>query len=104
MAVLTWVIVVIFLLLGFIFLRAEHWGRKIKLLAIVLLCLLLYFSIMGMFTSEKIDLTSPRGIANAVYVYFGWIGRTATNLWDVGKDTVSMVGNAIRFNETEGGR
>ena len=55
-----------------------------------------------MFASEKIDLTSPRGIANASYVYFGWIGRTATNLWDVGKETTGMIGNAIRFNETRG--
>tara|TARA_Y100000310_G_C20651820_1_gene799852 strand:- start:1693 stop:2004 length:312 start_codon:yes stop_codon:yes gene_type:complete len=92
----------IFVLLAFLVLRVEHLGRKVKIVAIILIGLLIYFSIASIFSSESIDLTSPRGVVNAVYVYIGWIGKTANNLWDVGKDTVNMVGNAIKFNATGG--
>ena len=58
-----------------------------------------YFSMMGIFSSEKVDLTSPRGVVNAVYVYFGWMGQTVTSLWDIGADTVRTVGNSIKIND-----
>jgi glucan phosphoethanolaminetransferase (alkaline phosphatase superfamily) len=90
----------IFILLAFLVLRVEHLGRKVKIVAIILIGLLIYFSIANLFASESIDLTSPKGVVNAVYVYIGWIGKTANNLWSVGKDTVNMVGNAIKFNAT----
>jgi len=94
------IIIVVFVLLGLIFLRLEHHGRKIKLIVLVLIGLLLYFSIANLFTSEQTDLSSPKGIMRAVYIYFGWLGQTASKLWDVGKDTVTAVGNAIKFNMT----
>ena len=94
------IIILIFLIVGLLFLRAEHQTRKVKVIIIVVLGFLLYFSIVNIFTSEEVDITSPRGIAQTTYVYFGWIGRSASNLWDVGKDTVHLVGNAIKFNNT----
>lgn len=98
-----WVIIIFLVLIGLWFLKLEHHSRKFKIVIIVIVGALIYFSMMSIFTSERVDLTSPRGVVNAVYVYFGWIGRTASNLWDVGADTVGMVGNAIKFdnNETE---
>jgi len=98
--VIQWIIIALFILIGLWALKLEHHARKVKIVAIALIALLVYFSMIGIFTSEKVSLTSPRGITNAVYVYFGWMGQTAGNLWDIGTDTVTLVGNAIKINNT----
>ncbi|MEK0369508.1 MAG: hypothetical protein QQN62_07905, partial [Nitrosopumilus sp.] len=73
--------------------------RRMKIVVLVIIVALLYFSMMGIFNSEKVDLTSPRGIVNGMYVYFGWMGQTVSGLWDIGADTVRTVGNAIKIND-----
>ena len=98
--IINWIIIGIFVIVGLFLLKMEHHSRKIKVLLIILIGFTLYFSIVGMMSSEKVDITSPRGISNAVYIYFGWIGQTATSLWDIGTDTVTLVGNAIKLNDT----
>tara|TARA_Y100000310_G_C20434317_1_gene692986 strand:- start:303 stop:614 length:312 start_codon:yes stop_codon:yes gene_type:complete len=102
LSLLNIIVLLIFILIAFLVLRVEHIGRKVKIVALVLIGLLLYFSIMNILTSDSINLTSPRGVVNAVYVYFGWLGKTASSLWDVGKETVNMVGDVINFNVTSG--
>lgn len=99
--IINWIIIGVFVIIGSFFLKMEHHSRKIKALIIMIVGLTLYFSIVGMLTSERIDTTSPRGVVNAVYIYFGWVGQTASNLWDIGTDTVSLVGNAIKLNDTD---
>ena len=84
-----------------IFLNLEHHGRKLKWIALIIIGVLLYFSIANIFTSEDVDLSSPKGIINAVYVYVGWIGETSAKLWDIGKDTTVAVGNAIKLNQSK---
>jgi hypothetical protein len=96
-----WIAVAILIIIGLYFLKIDHHTRKIKLVLIVIVGLIIYFSIMGVFKSEQVDVTNPRGIINAAYVYFGWIGQTISNLWDIGVDTVSLVGNTIKTNNTE---
>ena len=100
MDVIIWVAIGLLIFIGLFLVKMEHHARKVKVIVIVLIGLFLYFSIVGLFSSERVDLTSPRGIVNAVYVYFGWIGNTIANLWDVGSDTVKTVGNAIKLNNT----
>ena len=99
--IVQWVIIAVFILIGLWALKMEHHTRKVKIGVIALVALLIYFSMVGIFTSEKVSLTSPRGIVNAVYIYFGWMGQTAGDLWDIGTDTVTLVGNAIKINNTE---
>jgi len=94
-----WIIVGVLILIGFWYLKFEHHAHKIKAVVILLIVGLIYFSMMGMFSSEQIDITSPRGVVSAVYVYFGWIGQTAGNLWNIGVDTTHMVGNAIKLDD-----
>ncbi len=99
--VIQWIILAIFVLVGVFYVKMEHHSRKIAIVLIVIIGALLYFSLIGVFNSEKVDLSSPRGIVNAVYIYFGWIGQTATNLWDIGLETSHTVGNAIKINNTD---
>lgn len=101
MNIVIWVAIGLMVFIGLFLIKMEHHARKIKVIVILLIGLLLYFSIMGIFSSEKVELTSPRGIVNAVYVYFGWIGTTIGNLWDIGANTVHTVGNAIKLNSTK---
>ncbi|MBT7101943.1 hypothetical protein HN935_00340 [archaeon] len=99
--IVQWVIVAVFVLAGLWYLKMEHHSRKMKVVIIVLIGALIYFSMINIFTSSQVDLTSPRGVVNAVYIYFGWIGQTASSLWDIGSDTVGLVGNAIKVNNTD---
>jgi len=94
-------IIVIFIIIGLMVVKADHQSRKVKIIVMIIIGFLIYFSVVNIFTSDQIDLKSPRGIVQATYVYFGWIGQSAANLWDVGVDTVHLVGNAIKFNNTE---
>ncbi|MBU2577085.1 MAG: hypothetical protein KKF50_05185 [Nanoarchaeota archaeon] len=96
--VIQWIVLGVLIILGLWYLKMEHHTRRVKIIVIVIIGILIYFSMVGIFSSEKVNLTSPRGVVNGVYVYFGWIGQTASNLWDVGTDTVRTVGNAIKIN------
>jgi hypothetical protein len=99
--VIQFVIVGLLVFLGLFYLKMEHHGRRYKAIIIVILGFLIYFSVVSIFSSEQVDLSSPRGVVNAVYVYFGWMGHAASNLWDVGVETVGMVGNAVKINNSE---
>ena len=99
--IIEWIIIGVFVLIGLWAIKMEHHTRKVKIVAIVLVGLLIYFSMVGIFTSEKVDLTSPRGVVGAVYIYFGWLGQVASGLWDIGTDTVLLVGNAVKINNSD---
>jgi|TARA_B100002003_G_C13863976_1_gene422793 hypothetical protein len=96
-----WIAVGVIVAIGIFLLQMEHHARKVKIIIVTLIGLLLYFSILGIFSSEDTDFTSPKSIINGVYLYMGWMGETASSLWNIGGDTVSLVGNAIKVNETE---
>jgi len=91
----------ILVLLTLFFLNLEHHTRKIKIAFVVLFALLIYFSVIGVLNSKEVSLDSPKGIVSAVYYYFGWLGNTFNNLWEIGGNTVVAVGNVIKFNQTE---
>jgi hypothetical protein len=99
--VIEWIIIAIFVVLGLFFAKMEHHTQKIKIIIIIIVGFILYFSVIGIFSSEQVSLDSPRGIVNAVYVYFGWMGETSAKLWDIGKETTTLVGNAIKVDDTE---
>ena len=100
---LNWIIIGVFILIGTVVLQLEHHTRKFKAVIFAILGLAIYFSLVGMLSSNDVSIDSPRGIVNAVYTYFGWIGETSARLWDIGKDTTYLVGNAIKLNVTNSG-
>ena len=98
--IITWIVIGVIVVLALLLLRVDHSFKRVKTVALILIAFLIFFSVTSFFTSKELDLTSPRGVVNGLYFYAGWIGKTASNLWDVGKGTVGMVGNAIRLNDT----
>ncbi|MCR4284611.1 MAG: hypothetical protein NUV97_01035 [archaeon] len=96
------IVLIAFIIAGLFFLKTEHQFRKVKIVLIILLGFFLYFSIVSVFTSETVDLSSPGGVVKGVYLYFGWIGRAVGNLWDVGVDTTGAVVRAVKINRTDG--
>ncbi|MFZ5955275.1 MAG: hypothetical protein ACOYT4_02520 [Nanoarchaeota archaeon] len=96
-----WIILGIFIFLALIIFRLEHFNKKIKLSFIIIIGLLIYISAYQVFSAHRNELDSPKGILNAFYAYVGYLGNTATNLWDIRRDVGGLVGNAIRLkNET----
>jgi hypothetical protein len=63
--------------------------------------ILIFLSMSSVLSKETVDLTSPRGVMNAIYLYVGWLGETTVDLWDIGKESISLAGNAIRVNNDE---
>ena len=96
-----WIAIAVLVFIGLILLKLDHHSKKIKIFIILIIGFIIYFSIVGHFNSEQIDITSPRGAVSGVYLYFGWIGQVASNLWDIGVDTKHLVCNAIKINNTE---
>lgn len=88
-------------IVGLIYFKIEHKGKIVKAIILVSLFLLLYFSLTKVISLQEIDFTSPRQVANVLYIYVGWVGDTLTQLWDIGKETASTVGHTIKLNETE---
>ena len=96
-----WIMVVGAVFVALLFLKAEPSAKLVNIFIIFLVGFAIYLSITGLFMSHKVDLNSPGGVVNAVYFYFGWLGHTTSTLWNIGTDTVSMVGNAIKVNNSE---
>jgi hypothetical protein len=92
--------IIIIVVIGIFFLQMEHHARKFKIIIVALIGLLLYASLLGLFSTEKIDFKSPKSIVGGAYLYMGWIGKTASSLWDIGGSTVALVGNAIKINDS----
>lgn len=97
---LSWIIIAVLVVLALLILRIEHTGRRVKVFVLIIIVALLYLSVMTLFSSDAVDLNSPRGIVNAIYLYFGWMGKVISNLWDIGKETANTVGNVIKLNMT----
>lgn len=96
-----WIAVIVLVIFGLYLIKFEHFEKRVKLVILAILALLIYFSIISVLSSEVIDLKTSRGVIKAGYLYFGWLGNTASALWDIGTSTVRTVGNAINLNITE---
>lgn len=91
----------ILVILGLVLVNLEHHARKIKIAAVIVVLMMIYFSVVAVFSSGKVDLNSPGGIVGGVYYYFGWLGSSLSQLWDIGKDSALAVGNVIKMNTSE---
>ncbi|MDO8517355.1 MAG: hypothetical protein Q7S33_04495 [Nanoarchaeota archaeon] len=96
----------ILILLFFFVFKLEHWGKRIKLIAILIIGVMLYFSAVSFFNSgeDNIKLDSPKSIMNGVWGYFGWLGNTLFSLVDITKNMGKSVGNVIKTNYTKADR
>lgn len=99
--IIEWIVIAVFVFIGLFYLKMEHHAHKVKIVIILVVGFVLYFSLVNHFSSDSVDLTSPRGIVNSIYLYAGWIGQTSTSLWDIGTDTVALAGNAVKVNVTQ---
>ena len=97
---LYWVAILLMVLIGLTFFRFEHGARKLKIFVLVAIAALIYLSIVNVMSSRDIDSSSPKSIIGAIYFYFGWVGDTLGNLWEIGSNTVSTVGNAIKLGNS----
>lgn len=98
---IVYVALAILLFLAIIVISIEHHWKKVQAAILVLVALLIYFSIVGIFSSDEVSLDSPKGIVGGIYYYFGWLGDSVGEIWDIGSDTATAVGNVVRFNQTE---
>ncbi len=99
--IIPWIVIIIAVLLVVCFMKLDHHAHILKTVIIIGIILLLGFSMYNMFKSKNIDYSSPKEIINTIYMYFGWLGNTVSELWQVGKDTVSTVGNVIKIEDSD---
>jgi hypothetical protein len=96
-----WIFITILAVLAFFMVRLEHEGRKIKLVLVAVVIALLYFSIVGFVKSTNAEINSPKDVVSMFYMWFGWMGEKAVDLWGVGEDVVIGVGNVVKSNQTQ---
>ncbi len=84
------------MVIGWAFLRIGHHTKKAKILVLTIIGLTIYFSAFELFSYGNFSLGSISGIFLALKLYFGWIWSVVVGVWDVGTDTVSFAGNAIK--------
>ena len=86
----------ILVIIGLAFLKIGHHTRKAKIIVLIIIGLTIYFSAFELFSYGKFSLGSISGIFIALKLYFGWIWSVIVGVWDVGTDTISFAGNAIK--------
>lgn len=100
MDLVMWIVIGVVVVFALMFTKFDHIGRQVKVVLFILIGLFIFFSVTNMFSGNDYDLMSPQGIVNSVGVYFSWVSGVFVNLWDVGAETVTAVGHAIKLNET----
>ena len=95
-----WIIIGVFVVLFFMFAKLGHTERRIRFLVILVIGLLIYFSMVGFLNQGSFDFSSPQTIIGSLGSYFSWLSSIFVDLWAIGGETVTTVGNVIRMNST----
>ena len=74
-----------------VFVEVKRLKHKVVAMALIALIIFTYFSFFAVFNSQKLDLKSPLGLADATKIYFSWLGSVFTNL-------KMLTANAIHLN------
>jgi hypothetical protein len=78
----------------------EHKFKAIKAVVLVVIVLVIGSSIYTWVKNDNNDLNSPKGVANSIYLYIGWLGDMGETILDVSKSSIRTVGNVINGNQT----
>jgi len=98
---IVWVIVIFVLaVIAFFYMKMEHQFRLVKVAVLSAIVLLLGLSMLMMFNSGETDLSSPGAIIGTVYVYVGWLGDFALNMWDIGSDATGRIVDAVNVSDS----
>jgi hypothetical protein len=76
-------------IIGLLFIRIKHFGKKIRLIILAALLVFLIISVNSTIRSGDTKLDSFGGYLNMVSSYLGW-------LVDFGKDSIKFTGNIIK--------
>lgn len=96
-----WVIVAIVLaLIAFVYMKMEHQVRLVKVAFLSIVVILLVMSMIVMFNSGEVDLSSPGGVMSGIYLYIGWLGEFSVNLWDISVESTGRVMDAINVSSS----
>ena len=90
------ILIGILIVIGWAFLKIGHHTKKAKTIVLIIIGLTIYFSAFELFSSENFNLGSISGIFIALKLYLVWVWGAVVLVWDVGTDTVSFAGNAIK--------
>ena len=98
---IVWVIVIFVLgMIAFFYMKLEHQARLLKVTVLSAIVLLLGFSMLMMFNSGETDFSSPGAIVGSVYVYVGWLGELAVNMWDIGSEATGRIVEAVNVSNS----
>ncbi len=99
-----WIIVAVVLIGGFAYIKLGSTKDQIKLVLVVLLALFLFGTILVVYASNKLELTTTKGLIDAGKVYLGWLGNGFQNLKALAGNAIGMdweSTNGTFFNKTE---
>ena len=102
---ISWVIIAVLLIAGFILVRVNHFKHKIFLIFFIFLILFLYSTMVLVNNSNNLDLSTTLGFFSLVKVYFGWLGNGFANLKVITANAIKMdwtsTGNNVSIKEID---
>lgn len=102
--IILWIIVAIVIIVGFTYIKFSSTKDQIKLVIVVILVLFLFGTILIVYTSNKLELSSSEGITESIKIYFGFLANGFKNLKTITGKAIDMdwtSSNASFFNKTE---
>jgi hypothetical protein len=98
---IVWVIVIFVLaVIAFFYMKLEHQARLFKVAVLSTIVLLLGFSMLMMFNSGETDFSSPGAVVGSVYVYVGWLGGLAVDMWEIGGEATGRIIEAVNVSNS----
>lgn len=96
----SWILggIVLIALVSLIFGKKLKWLKFVLIIAVVAF---LYVSVTQVLHSDNYDFSNPKGIFLAVQSYVSWTGNTIKEIFEIGKDTIEQVGEAVKFEDSE---
>jgi len=93
-------LILVVMLVITMFIHLEHKFKAIKAIVLLLILLIIGSSVYTWIRNDTNDLNSPKGVANSVYLYAGWMGDIGIELFSTLRNSFNAVGNVIKGNET----
>ena len=87
---LSWLIVVIFIVIAMFVLKTNHFRHKMWIIMLILLGIFLYLSISVVQTKYDLKVSSVDDFLGATKIYIGWLSNGFGNLKTLTGDAVKM--------------
>jgi glucan phosphoethanolaminetransferase (alkaline phosphatase superfamily) len=94
--VMIYVIMGILIVIGLIFIQFEHHTKKLKVMIVISILMLIFFSVIGFYNSGQSDFSSIKSSIDTTFFFLSWIWQSSLEIWDAGVEFTGKVVGIVR--------